>query len=129
MKISWTHACDVLLDLIREREFISEEELSVRAGQPISSLPQIPQEDIDRIIMPPAGLEYNKNVVYEIVSENKGGDQTYDSIFIKKQLFAPRCAAISFPRRYCRARRSGRRRRLHRKARIRAVICLRAASV
>ncbi|WP_346690379.1 LPD5 domain-containing protein [uncultured Cloacibacillus sp.] len=91
MKISWTHACDVLLDLIREREFISEEELSVRAGQPISSLPQIPQEDIDRIIMPPAGLEYNKNVVYEIVSENKGGDQTYDSIFIKNS-YSPHAA-------------------------------------
>ena len=83
IKISWTQARVVLLDLIHERKFISEEELSVRAGHPVSSLPQIPQKDIDRIIMPPSSSEYSKNVVYEIVSENKGGDLTYDSIFVK----------------------------------------------
>lgn len=91
MKISWTHACDVLLDLIRERKFISEEELAVRAGRVVSSLPQIPQEDIDRIIMPPADSEYSKNVVFEIVSGNKGGDPTYDSIFVKNS-YAPHAA-------------------------------------
>lgn len=73
----------VLLDLIHERKFIRDEELSVRSGRPVSSLPQIPQKDIDRIIMPPSSSEYSKNVVYEIVSENKGGDLTYDSIFVK----------------------------------------------
>ena len=83
IKISWTQARAVLLDLIHERKFISEEEQSVRAGHPVSSLPQIPQKDIDRIIMPPSSSEYSKNVVYEIVSENKGGDLTYDSIFVK----------------------------------------------
>ena len=83
IKISWIQARAVLLDLIHERKFIRDEELSVRAGHPVSSLPQIPQKDIDRIIMPPSSSEYSKNVVYEIVSENKGGDLTYDSIFVK----------------------------------------------
>ena len=83
IKISWMQARAVLLDLIHERKFIRDEELSVRAGHPVSSLPQIPQKDIDRIIMPPSSSEYSKNVVYEIVSENKGGDLTYDSIFVK----------------------------------------------
>ena len=91
IKISWTQARVVLLDLIHERKFISEEELSVRAGHPVSSLPQIPQKDIDRIIMPPSSSEYSKNVVYEIVSENKGGDLTYDSIFVKNS-YTPHAA-------------------------------------
>ena len=91
IRISWTQARAVLLDLIHERKFISEEELSARAGQAVSSLPQIPQADIDRIIMPPASSEYSKNVVYEIVSENKGGDLTYDSIFVKNS-YTPHAA-------------------------------------
>lgn len=91
IRISWTQARAVLLDLIRERKFISEEELSVRAGRPVSPLPQIPREDIDRIIMPPPESEYSKNVVYKIVSENKGGDLTYDSIFVKNS-YTPHAA-------------------------------------
>lgn len=91
IRISWTQARAVLLDLIRERKFISEEELSARAGQTVSALPQIPQADIDRIIMPPPESEYSKNVVYKIVSENKGGDLTYDSIFVKNS-YTPHAA-------------------------------------
>lgn len=91
IKISWMQARAVLLDLIHERKFIRDEELSVRAGHPVSSLPQIPQKDIDRIIMPPSSSEYSKNVVYEIVSENKGGDLTYDSIFVKNS-YTPHAA-------------------------------------
>lgn len=81
IKISWMQARTILLDLIREKKFITEEELSVRAGHPSSALPPISQADLDRIIMPPASSNYCKNIVFEIVSQDKGGEQTYDSLF------------------------------------------------
>ena len=41
--------------------------------------------------MPPPESAYSKNVVYKIVSANKGGDLTYDSIFVKNS-YTPHAA-------------------------------------